>query len=157
MLHFLPSSSSFYLLFCTSSLHTCITFPAPFLRLCSLHSRKMSESRMEFRLKNTPNDCIQSVKFGPSSSQFLLVASWDKSVRLFDVNNNNMRLQYQHSGPVLDCCFQAGVRQSGRRDWSIGGDFPGSVKVETVLCHLVSWCKGDRKATYLPFPLVNEF
>ncbi|KAG7172465.1 Mitotic checkpoint protein BUB3-like [Homarus americanus] len=68
---------------------------------------KMSESRMEFRLKNTPGDCIQSVKFGPSSSQFLLVASWDKSVRLFDVVNNNMRLQYQHSGPVLDCCFQA--------------------------------------------------
>lgn len=68
--------------------------------------RKMSESRMEYRLKNTPGDCIQSVKFGPSSSQFLLVASWDKSVRLFDVVNNNMRLQYQHSGPVLDCCFQ---------------------------------------------------
>ncbi|XP_042893725.1 mitotic checkpoint protein BUB3-like [Penaeus japonicus] len=66
----------------------------------------MSESRMEFRLKNTPSDCIQSVKFGPSSSQFLLVASWDKSVRLYDVVNNNMRLQYQHTGPVLDCCFQ---------------------------------------------------
>lgn len=66
----------------------------------------MGESRMEFRLKNTPGDCIQSVKFGPSSSQFLLVASWDKTVRLYDVVNNNMRLQYQHSSSVLDCCFQ---------------------------------------------------
>lgn len=74
--------------------------------MCIMCCRKMSESRMEYRLKNTPGDCIQSVKFGPSSSQFLLVASWDKSVRLFDVVNNNMRLQYQHSGPVLDCCFQ---------------------------------------------------
>lgn len=74
-------------------------------KYCFLSS-KMSESRMEFRLKNTPSDCIQSVKFGPSSSQFLLVASWDKSVRLYDVVNNNMRLQYQHTGPVLDCCFQ---------------------------------------------------
>lgn len=68
----------------------------------------MIESRMEFRLKNSPGDCVQSVKFSPSSSQFLLVASWDKTVRLYDVVSNNMRLQYQHSAPVLDCCFQVG-------------------------------------------------
>ncbi|RXG60002.1 Mitotic checkpoint protein BUB3 [Armadillidium vulgare] len=69
----------------------------------------MGESRNEFRLKNTPGDCIQSVKFGPSSSQFLLVASWDKTVRLYDVSNNNLRLQYSHSSSVLDCCFQDAV------------------------------------------------
>ena len=67
---------------------------------------KMGESRLEFRLKNTPGDCVQSVKFGPSSSQFLLTASWDGSVRLYDVVNNNMRMKYTHSGAVLDCCFQ---------------------------------------------------
>lgn len=61
---------------------------------------------MEFRLNNIPEDCIQSVKFGPTSSQFLLAASWDKSVRLYDVVNNTMKLQYQHSNAVLDCCFQ---------------------------------------------------
>ncbi|KAF2351434.1 WD40 repeat [Trinorchestia longiramus] len=64
---------------------------------------------MEFRLKNSPGDCVQSVKFSPSSSQFLLVASWDKTVRLYDLVGNHMRLQYQHSAAVLDCCFQDAV------------------------------------------------
>ena len=66
----------------------------------------MGESRLEFRLKNTPGDCVNSVKFGPSSSQFLLTASWDKSVRLYDVISNTMRKKYHHNGAVLDCCFQ---------------------------------------------------
>jgi len=69
-----------------------------------------SESnRTEFKLKNSPGDCVQSVKFSPSSSQFLLVASWDKTVRLYDVASNNMRLQYQHNAAVMDCCFQDAV------------------------------------------------
>ena len=66
----------------------------------------MTESRTEFRLKSPPEDCISSVKFGPNSAQFLLVSSWDKSVRLYDVTNNNMRLKYTHDMAVLDCCFQ---------------------------------------------------
>ena len=69
----------------------------------------MSDSRMEVKLKNTPEDCIQNVKFGPTSSQFLLVASWDKTVRLYDVMNNTMRIQYQHTNSVLDCCFQVSL------------------------------------------------
>jgi len=69
-----------------------------------------SESnRTEFKLKNSPGDCVQSVKFSPVTSQFLLVASWDKTVRLYDVAGNNMRLQYQHKAAVLDCCFQDAV------------------------------------------------
>jgi len=66
-------------------------------------------NRSEFKLKNSPGDCVQSVKFSPSSGQFLLVASWDKTVRLYDVHGNNMRLQYQHQAAVLDCCFQDAV------------------------------------------------
>lgn len=64
-------------------------------------------TRTEFKLNNPPSDGISSVKFGPNSSQFLLVSSWDTSVRLYDVNANNMRTKYEHEGnPVLDCCFQ---------------------------------------------------
>lgn len=68
----------------------------------------MSEStRTEFKLNNAPTDGISAVKFGPNSSQFLLVSSWDNFVRLYDVNANNLRVNYEHDGhPVLDCCFQ---------------------------------------------------
>ncbi|XP_014671935.1 PREDICTED: mitotic checkpoint protein BUB3-like [Priapulus caudatus] len=63
----------------------------------------------EFKINNAPQDGISAVKFGPTSSQFILVSSWDTSVRLYDIQNNNQRLKYHHSGAVLDCCFQDGV------------------------------------------------
>lgn len=67
------------------------------------------ETRTEFKLQNTPDDTISSVKFGPNSVQFLLVSSWDGTVRLYDVTSNTMRLKYMHDHPVLDCCFQDAV------------------------------------------------
>ncbi|KAJ4451496.1 hypothetical protein ANN_02959 [Periplaneta americana] len=69
----------------------------------------MTESRTEFKLKTPPEDGISSVKFGPNSAQFLLVSSWDSTVRLYDVITNNMRLKYTHDKPVLDVCFQDAV------------------------------------------------
>ncbi|KDR15933.1 Mitotic checkpoint protein BUB3 [Zootermopsis nevadensis] len=69
----------------------------------------MTESRTEFKLKTPPEDGISSVKFGPNSAQFLLVSSWDSTVRLYDVITNNMRLKYTHDRPVLDVCFQDAV------------------------------------------------
>ncbi|KAI4546685.1 hypothetical protein MG293_003240 [Ovis ammon polii] len=59
----------------------------------------------EFKLNQPPEDGISSVKFSPNTSQFLLVCSWDTSVRLYDVPANSMRLKYQHTGAVLDCAF----------------------------------------------------
>uniref|UniRef100_A0A8C7BKX4 BUB3 mitotic checkpoint protein n=1 Tax=Neovison vison TaxID=452646 RepID=A0A8C7BKX4_NEOVI len=59
----------------------------------------------EFKLNQPPKDGISSVKFSPNTSQFLLVSSWDTSVRLYDVPANSMRLKYQHTGAVLDCAF----------------------------------------------------
>jgi cell cycle arrest protein BUB3 len=32
-----------------------------------------------------------------------------QGVRLYDVQNNSMRLKYNHANAVLDCCFQDGV------------------------------------------------
>ncbi|PSN38337.1 Mitotic checkpoint protein BUB3 [Blattella germanica] len=69
----------------------------------------MTESRTEFKLKTPPEDGISSVKFGPNSAQFLLVSSWDNTVRLYDVITNSMRLKYSHDRPVLDVCFQDAV------------------------------------------------
>jgi hypothetical protein len=59
----------------------------------------------EFKLNQPPEDGISSVKFSPNTSQFLLLSSWDTSVRLYDVPANSMRLKYQHAGAVLDCAF----------------------------------------------------
>lgn len=66
----------------------------------------LSENTCEFKLAEPPSDCIQSVKFGPSNSQFLLAASWDCHVRLYDIYKNKLKTQYKHSSPVFDCAFQ---------------------------------------------------
>jgi len=66
----------------------------------------MTENRTEYKLKSPPEDGISNVTFGPNSSQFLLVSSWDKKVRLYDIVSNNQRCAYSHSKPVLDCAFQ---------------------------------------------------
>ena len=68
-------------------------------------STMVVEAPNEFKLNNPPTDGISAVKFSPVSPQFLLVSSWDNSVRLYDTNNNSMRIKYSHSAPVLDCCF----------------------------------------------------
>lgn len=60
----------------------------------------------EFKLENPPSDCIQSVKFGKYSNQFLLAASWDATVRLYDIFNNKLCSKFDHVAPVLDCAFQ---------------------------------------------------
>nr|XP_009296683.1 mitotic checkpoint protein BUB3-like [Danio rerio] len=62
----------------------------------------------EFKLAQGPEDSVSAVKFSPSSSQFLLVSSWDGSVRLYDASANSMRMKYQHLAPVLDCAFSVG-------------------------------------------------
>lgn len=64
------------------------------------------ESRTEFKLKSPPSDAVSAVEFGPNSSQFLLVSSWDSTVRLYDIQTNTMRLKYTHDLPVLDIAFQ---------------------------------------------------
>lgn len=69
----------------------------------------LGDAPNEFKLNSPPNDGISAVKFGPNSSQFLLVSSWDTSVRLYDVTSNTMRMKYSHPTPVLDCCFYDAV------------------------------------------------
>lgn len=64
------------------------------------------ESRTEFKIKSPPTDAISAVEFGPNSTQFLLVSSWDSTVRLYDIHANTMRMKYNHDLPVLDVAFQ---------------------------------------------------
>lgn len=71
----------------------------------------------EFRLDQAPIDCIQSVKFGQIDNQHLLAASWDCTVRLYDVNSNQLKVQYTHDAPVFDAVFQG-----NNVCWSGGAD-----------------------------------
>lgn len=64
------------------------------------------DRKSELLLNNAPDDIISSVKFAPTTTQFLLVTSWDCSVRLYDTQNNNTRQKFLHDAPVLDCAFQ---------------------------------------------------
>lgn len=66
----------------------------------------------EYKLNQGPEDSISAVKFSPNTAQFLLVSSWDSTVRLFDVVTNTMRMKYQHTAPVLDCAFYVSPRFS---------------------------------------------
>ena len=55
----------------------------------------MTENLNEFKIGQPPTDGITSLQFSPNSSQYLLVSSWDSSVRLYDINANTMRIQYK--------------------------------------------------------------
>ncbi|XP_046844256.1 mitotic checkpoint protein BUB3-like [Xenia sp. Carnegie-2017] len=70
---------------------------------------EIGQTANEFTIDSPPLDTISSVNFSPKSANFLLVSSWDDSVRLYDVVGNKQRLTYNHKGPVLDCCFSDGV------------------------------------------------
>lgn len=74
-------------------------------------------SANEYQLNDPPSDLIQSIKFGQYDSRHLLVASWDTSVRLYDINANQMKASYNHASPVLDCTFE-GTNYA----WSGGAD-----------------------------------
>jgi len=63
------------------------------------------EKANETCLKNSPTDTISSIKFSPATSNFLLAASWDSTLRLYDVTNNLQRHCFNEGGAVLDCCF----------------------------------------------------
>eukprot|EP00002_Diphylleia_rotans_P009570 TRINITY_DN1995_c0_g1_i3.p1 TRINITY_DN1995_c0_g1~~TRINITY_DN1995_c0_g1_i3.p1 ORF type:complete len:285 (-),score=55.72 TRINITY_DN1995_c0_g1_i3:703-1557(-) len=58
----------------------------------------------EYKLQSGPKDGISNIRFAPNSDM-LLVSSWDTSVRLIDSQHDALRLTYNHSAPVLDCCF----------------------------------------------------
>eukprot|EP00128_Syssomonas_multiformis_P008829 Colp12_sorted_trinity150504_noHs@33864 len=62
---------------------------------------------VQFELVNPPTDGISSVQFSPKTNH-LLLTSWDKSVRLYDVDNNILRTSYNHRGAVLEGCFSDG-------------------------------------------------
>ncbi|CAI8013250.1 Mitotic checkpoint protein BUB3 [Geodia barretti] len=62
--------------------------------------------KVEFELEKAPEDGITCVEFCPApASPLLLCSSWDCGLRLYDVQNNQLKAKIQHPFAVLDCCF----------------------------------------------------
>lgn len=64
----------------------------------------MNEIR-EKKLNSAPSDLISSCSFAPNSNRFLLVTSWDGTVRLYDTENNLLKHKFLHEAPIMDCTF----------------------------------------------------
>ncbi|PLW13882.1 hypothetical protein PCANC_14356 [Puccinia coronata f. sp. avenae] len=63
-----------------------------------------------------PEDAISAVKFDPTNPDLLLVSSWDKTVKLYNLSNptpTDPVSVYPHPSAVLDVCFGTG-KNAGR-------------------------------------------
>ncbi|KAJ3041908.1 mitotic spindle checkpoint protein Bub3 [Rhizophlyctis rosea] len=59
----------------------------------------------QYELSSPPSDGISSVKFHSTNPSLLLVGSWDKSLRLYDVHDNELKWSAPQKGAVLDVCW----------------------------------------------------
>lgn len=58
-------------------------------------------------LNAPPEDGISDLKFSPQS-EHLAVASWDKKVRIYEINaqgGSEGKALFEHEQPVLSCCW----------------------------------------------------
>lgn len=58
-------------------------------------------------LSNPPEDGISDLSFSPQS-EHLAIASWDKKVRIYEINaqgGSEGKALFEHEGPVLSCCW----------------------------------------------------
>lgn len=58
-------------------------------------------------LSNPPEDGVSDLSFSPQS-EHLAVASWDKKVRIYEINaqgGSEGKALFDHEGPVLSCCW----------------------------------------------------
>jgi WD40 repeat protein len=58
-------------------------------------------------LNSPPEDGISDLRFSPAS-EHLAVASWDKKVRIYEINEQGQsegKALFEHEAPVLNCCW----------------------------------------------------
>jgi WD40 repeat protein len=61
----------------------------------------------DVQLSTPPEDSISDIVFSPQS-EHLAVASWDKKVRIYEIDangNSQGKAYFEHEGPVLSCCW----------------------------------------------------
>lgn len=76
----------------------------------------------QYELLSPPSDAISCLQFAPASLR-LLVASWDRSVYLYDTTEGGGRLleKYLHRAPVLAVCFGDNDKEAftAGLDWDV--------------------------------------
>lgn len=58
-------------------------------------------------LRDPPDDSISDLAFSPVA-EFLAVASWDKKVRIYEIDAQGQsqgKALFEHQGPVLSCAW----------------------------------------------------
>ena len=58
-------------------------------------------------LNQPPEDGISDLSFSPTTDH-LAVASWDKKVRIYEINDQGQsegKALFEHEAPVLNCCW----------------------------------------------------
>ncbi|GJE85362.1 WD40 repeat-like protein [Phanerochaete sordida] len=74
----------------------------------------------QIELSSPPFDGISQVRFSATSPSHLLVASWDTTVRLYDVDANEQKVKFDHRAAILACAFADTERAfSGGLDASV--------------------------------------
>ncbi|PPJ56699.1 hypothetical protein CBER1_09494 [Cercospora berteroae] len=69
---------------------------------------------------NPPEDSISALRFSPASDH-LSVASWDKKVRIYEIDAQGQGkgvAMFEHEGPVLDTCWS----NDGQKVFAVGAD-----------------------------------
>lgn len=65
-------------------------------------------------LTSPPDDSISDMCFSPVS-EHLAVSSWDKKVRIYEINETGQsegKALFEHEAPVLNCCWSlVGLRR----------------------------------------------
>ncbi|KAI0287356.1 WD40 repeat-like protein [Russula brevipes] len=78
----------------------------------------MTDSQQE--ISGAPFDTISALQFSPASSNHLLAAAWDSTVRLYDIVANEERTKFDHRAAVLSTTFSdASHAYSGGLDASL--------------------------------------
>ncbi|KAI8996827.1 WD40-repeat-containing domain protein [Pilobolus umbonatus] len=74
----------------------------------------------QYELVDCPRDGITRVCFDPSDSSKLLASSWDRTLRLYNVEENRLIQKFNGQSPILDCCFgDSGKVYTGELDQSV--------------------------------------
>ncbi|CAF9921629.1 MAG: RNA export factor gle2 [Gomphillus americanus] len=83
-------------------------------------SNSTGDISKDIALTSPPDDSISSIKFSPQS-EHLAVASWDKKVRIYEINNQGQsegKAFFEHEGPVLDVAWSP----DGKQVFGVGAD-----------------------------------
>lgn len=73
----------------------------------SSSSQAQGDISKDVEVKQPPEDSVSCISFS-SQSEHLAVSSWDKKVRIYEIDSNGNssgKALFEHEGPVLSCCW----------------------------------------------------